>query len=567
MSFNDARSAALSRRREAMQISARFFVVASFLGVISQTPVLSAETDAIPPAVTSILDEQAVAVVGIDTTRLDLDATVAQVSAIPVLSERDRGDLARHKKQLAQWLDRFHRSGGRDLWLVLTLADELLDAPLVVVPLNAGADRAELEGLFVKGKLASDGPKFPIVLGAAMERNGALILGSETALKRLQSFNGPLRPIPKEAQEAVAGTEVRAFLLPTNDQRRVLAEFLRDPEAERMIAEHMPPGTASSELLRDPAALSRLALTNGLQWLALGITTHDTLSLKLVIGSKDATSAQALALWMAGAWRLAKQNFAGQKTPDSQAVAALMDQFSQLLAPKVEDNRLTIQVDAKQLMASAAGAFLGKAAVGVAQKAESNVVKGTLKQLALAMHNYHDVNKHFPPAAIRDAQGRPLLSWRVMLLPYLDQNELYQQFHLDEPWDSAHNKPLIAKMPDIYAPSSGQLRDQGKTTYLVPVGNQTIFGPKEGVAIQDITDGTSNTILIVDADADQAVIWTKPDDLNVDAGDAKKILFGTRTRPISCAFADGSAQVLGPQVDSAQLRAMLTRNGGEPIAR
>jgi len=566
MSPNETHRAGLSRHRVAMPLSARLFVVSVCLSALSLTPALSAETNAIPLAVTSILDEQAVAVVGIDTTRLDLDAAVAQVSAIPVLSERDRGDLVRHKKQLAQWLDQFHKSGGRDLWLVLTLSDELLGAPLVVVPLNAGADRAQLESLFVKGKLGADGPKFLLVVEAATERNGALILGSAAALKRLQSFTGPLRTIPKEAQEAVAGTEVRVFLLPTSDQRRVLSEFLHDPQAERAIAEHMPPGPASAELLRDPAAISRMALTDGLQWLALGIATHDTLSLKLVIGSKDATSAQALALWMGGAWQLAKQNFVAQKTPDSQIVAALMDQLSQLFAPKVEDNRLTIQVDAKQLMASAAGAFLGKAAVGVAQKAETNVVKGTLKQWALAMHNYLDVNKHFPPAAIRDAQGRPLLSWRVMLLPYLDQNELYQQFHLDEPWDSEHNKPLIAKMPDVYAPRSGQLRDQGKTTYLVPVGKQTVFGPKEGITIQDITDGTSNTILIVDADADQAVIWTKPDDLNVDGVDAKKALFGTRKGQISCAFADGSAQVLGPQLDSATLHALLTRNGGEPVA-
>ena len=555
------------RHRAGMWFSARLLVACTCLGAAPLIPVRAAETEAIPSAVASILDEQAVAVVGIDTKRVDLDAVVAQVSAIPVMSERDRGNLARQKKQLAQWLDLFQRSGGRDVWLVLTLADELLDAPLVVVPLHEGAKREGLESLFVKAKLAAgNGQNVPFAVEAVIERNGALILGSDSALKRIQGFNGPLRTIPKEAVEAAAGAELRAFLLPTNDQRRVLSEFLCDPQAEHALAGQMRSGAVPAELLRDPAAVTRLALTDGLQWLAVGITTHDTMALKVVIGSKDATSARALALWMSGAWQLAKENFAAQKTPDSPTVAALIDQLSRLLAPKVEENRLTVQVDAKQLVGSVAGTFLGKAALGAAQRSEANIVKNHLKQLALAMHNYLDVNKHFPPAAIRDAQGRPLLSWRVMLLPYLEQNELYQQFHLDEPWDSEHNKPLIAKMPDVYAPRNGQLRDQGKTTYLVPVGKQTVFGPKEGITIQDITDGTSNTILIVDADPDQAVIWTKPDDLNVDGVDAKKALFGTRKGQISCAFADGSAQVLGPQLDSATLHALLTRNGGEPVA-
>jgi hypothetical protein len=98
---------------------------------------------------------------------------------------------------------------------------------------------------------------------------------------------------------------------------------------------------------------------------------------------------------------------------------------------------------------------------------------------------------------------------------------------------------------------------------LAPVGKQTIFGSKEGVPIRDITDGTSNTILIIEAEDNRAVVWTKPDDLDVDGVDAKQAVFGGR-KEVRCAFADGSAQVLGPEVDSAKLHALLTYNGGEP---
>ena len=219
----------------------------------------------------------------------------------------------------------------------------------------------------------------------------------------------------------------------------------------------------------------------------------------------------------------------------------------------------------RQLMASAAGAYLGQAAVGTAQRSENTVVKNHLKQLALAMHNYHDVYSQFPPAAIRDAHGRALLSWRVALLPFIEEVKLYKQFHLDEPWDSPHNKPLIAQMPQTLRPRSATLCAVGKTTLVVPIGKQTIFGPPEGMAIRDITDGTSNTIMIVDADEAQAVIWTRPDDLNVDGVDAKRVVFGTRKEGVYCAFADGSVRRLGQNITAQLVHALLNakRWGGD----
>jgi hypothetical protein len=406
----------------------------------------------------------------------------------------------------------------------------------------------------------------PFNMEGSIEREGALVFGSQTALARLRGFHGPTRAIPKSALAAVAGAEIRAFLLPSDDQRRVLSEFLRDPEAERAIVGRMPPGRVPAEFLRNPGEIARLALGEGLQWVAAGITTRDNLALKLVIGSQDAVSAKALDLWLAGAWQYARQHVAAQKDPDSAMIAGLMDQFSRVLAPKVNGDQLVIRIDMRQLMASAAGTLLGQTAVDAANRAEGTVVKNHLKQLALAMHNYHGTYNQLPPAAIRDAQGRPLLSWRVALLPFLEENQFYHQFHLDEPWDSPHNKPLIAKMPAVFSPRSATLRAEGKTTLLVPVGKQTIFGPPEGVAIRDITDGTVSTIMIVDADDADAVVWTKPDDLNVDGVDAKQAVFGTRKEPVYCAFADGSARSLDPQKFTSQMvHALLTRNGGEVI--
>src|SRR5437764_11415290 len=117
------------------------------------------------------------------------------------------------------------------------------------------------------------------------------------------------------------------------------------------------------------------------------------------------------------------------------------------------------------------------------------------------MHSYHDAQGRFPAAAGRGKGGKPLLSWRVHLLPYLEQDALYKEFHLDEPWDSEHNKKLIPRMPDIYLSRLSALkRADGKTTIVVPAGPKLVFNGTQKMTLRDITDGTTNTILIMDVD-------------------------------------------------------------------
>src|SRR4029077_6226529 len=143
-----------------------------------------------------------------------------------------------------------------------------------------------------------------------------------------------------------------------------------------------------------------------------------------------------------------------------------------------------------------------------AQRVQS---QNNLKQLGLAMHNYLSTNNTFPANAIYAKDGRALLSWRVMLLPYLDQNELYKQFKLDEAWDSPHNRKLLEKMPAVFKSPAGKAKHPYGTFYQGFHGTGAIFDGKAGIGIADITDGTSNTIMFVEAAKD--VPWTKPEDL------------------------------------------------------
>lgn len=184
-----------------------------------------------------------------------------------------------------------------------------------------------------------------------------------------------------------------------------------------------------------------------------------------------------------------------------------------------------------------------------------------LKQLAIAMHVHYDANKQLPAPAICDANGKPLLSWRVAILPYIEQNDLYKQFKLDEPWDSEHNKKLLPRMPQIYLTPGSPASNQ--TRYCVPVGPGALFSsPQDKVKFKNITDGTSNTIMIVETA--NSTPWTKPDDFAFVPNGPLPPLY-RHPNGFLTAFGDGSVRFLASTLPLETLRAAFTRSGGEVV--
>jgi hypothetical protein len=196
--------------------------------------------------------------------------------------------------------------------------------------------------------------------------------------------------------------------------------------------------------------------------------------------------------------------------------------------------------------------------------------QNNLKQMALAMLNYNDTYQRLPSVGVGDpnkplAAQKPLLSWRVALLPFMEEIPLYQQFKLDEPWDSPNNIKLLGQMPKVYKLPGDDKTPPDRTHYQVFAGNGAAFEKTRGLRIpHDFPDGLSNTILVVEAA--QAVPWTKPDDIPFNPGKPIAPLLSTYFRSgCNVVLADGAVRVLPASVPESTLKAAITRNGGDPF--
>ncbi len=201
------------------------------------------------------------------------------------------------------------------------------------------------------------------------------------------------------------------------------------------------------------------------------------------------------------------------------------------------------------------------AAVAVRQAGSRSRSLNNLKQIGLAMHNYHDTYKSFPAAVQPGPKGIPH-SWRVSLLPFLEQYALYDQYRQDEPWDSENNRRVLAAMPDVYhCPLDG--RDSKNASYFVLVGPDTAFPKDRAAQFANILDGTSNTLMAVESK--QATPWTKPEDIPFGSEQPVPKLGGWYPDGFFALMCDGAAQFLPrDKIKEQDLRLLIMRADGNP---
>jgi prepilin-type processing-associated H-X9-DG protein len=488
------------------------------LFALSQVPATEAPDQRVK-AIAPFVDSDVFAVVLVDVAALDVQQFSARVFGDP-----HAGILADGKRLATQWSQGLRASGAKELYVVFSIID-VPGQPLVIVPL---VEASQAEGI-------------ARTIGAEpVPIHNAIVSGPPEALARIRRGPAAARPELSAAFGALAknSAAVRLFILPSADSRRVLEE----------IVPRFP-----AEIGGGPIT----DLTNGLIWAAAGIDNAEKPAFKLVAASRDPEAAKSLV-------RLA-ENVVAFLRRSPEVLRAIPDLAKVLpeFKPVVVGNRVTLAVDAQQAVG------LADALLSPARRAATRTqCVNNLKQIMLALHNYHSKHDKFPPQYSSSKDGKPLLSWRVLILPFVEQQALYDQFHLDEPWDSAHNRTLISKMPAVFrCPDERDgLAKDGKTRYLAPRSADTIMRGAEPVALREITDGTSNTIMVLDAGDDRAVEWTKPADWEFDPDPAVQTIF-TSHEPngTNMAFADGSVRFIRVTIQAATLRALFTRAGGEVI--
>ena len=202
-------------------------------------------------------------------------------------------------------------------------------------------------------------------------------------------------------------------------------------------------------------------------------------------------------------------------------------------------------------------------AVGQAREAARGAqCNNNLQQIGLALHNYHDVYKTLPPAYIPDADGKPMHSWRVLILPFIEQQPMFDAYDFDKPWDHPDNlavtrvTPHVYRCPSAVGPSSG-------THYVYITGKGASFEGSSAVTIRDIKDGSSNTLAVVESH-EVVVEWFEPRDLDVSEFTA---MAPATDHPAGfhALFFDGSVARLPKTISLDTLKALVTPRGGEVI--
>ncbi len=259
--------------------------------------------------------------------------------------------------------------------------------------------------------------------------------------------------------------------------------------------------------------------------------------------------------------------------PEQQAMqrylVRVVDTIEGRLRPTRDGKRLLVTLRADYTTTAGISMALLLPAVQAAREAARRTQSmNHLKHIGLAMHNFHDTFGALPAAYNMDADGKPLLSWRVHLLPFLQQQILYEQFRLDEPWDSPHNRELIPLIPPVYQSPSSRA-PAGKTNYLGVYGEGMAFiAPREadkrprGLSFRDFTGGISNTVIVVEANDQSAVEWTRPADFEPDPERPLEGLLGLRPGIFQALLGDGSVRAISESIDPQVLIRLFMRDEG-----
>ncbi|HWB00846.1 MAG TPA: DUF1559 domain-containing protein, partial [Pirellulales bacterium] len=385
-----------------------------FPALVGRPAVQAAESAAgqLAQMLAHVNDQQTLLVAHVALTNLQPAEALDQLATLVKLPDRDQRAMASERERWIRLARELAQAGARDLFVVLSINDLPNTEFLVAVPVAAGVDQAAIE------KLLTIEPHYGEVGIAGRRVGDLLVFARPQAHQNLQALQPVARPELAAAFAAVEGSTLQVLLTPSADVRRAVEEML-------------------PMLPQEIGGVAGRVLTRGITWAAVGIDLPPKkLDARLIIQAASADAAVELKT------ELAKMLQALAQLPVVQQMLPKFNELAQEFRPTVSGDRLILEQASMTALAKLLTPPVEAARIPAVRARSMN----NLKQIMLGMFNYVDAHRDsaaFPPRAIYSKDGKPLLSWRVQLLPYVDAKALYDEFHLDEPWDSEHNRKLI----------------------------------------------------------------------------------------------------------------------------
>lgn len=524
-------------------LAIRIGIALLFLSFLSTTVLGQAnEADSID-SVKRFIDQQTIAVLSLDLRKLDVDNTVEQVSGMLGITP-DR--VQRNKALLSAAAGNLLKRKVTQVHAIYS-HPAMTNFPTLVVPLADATEADKVASLISHGSevipFSPQGSWIPNTSLAKRAVGNLLLIGPAEELERLAKVQPVNRPEFTSAMRQPGAATLRIWASPPVDFKKVMAEL--HPRLPVELG-----GMPTSEVLQ------------GMKWGGVKVDFPPGTQVKITL---EASSPNDVVMYQKLWWSYLGllKKWSEEEAPSK----ALMQMTHQFLAKaKWSNEGSTIQLELeKEQFAQVVVQYSAQ----FAKTATDQLNRSHLRQFVVAMHNYHGDFNHLPNQAIVDKNGKPLLSWRVNLLPYLGQMPLYKEFKLDEPWDSDHNKKLLSKIPQIYKHPYAKDVPEHHTLYQVFYSKK---GVKPSAMIWEtgkidlgkvtLADGTSNTMLISDAAA-TAVPWTKPEDLLFDvAGPMPKLGSPGKDNLATACFGDGSAYKFRIDGKSKLLQQMIGYNDG-----
>ena len=510
---------------------------------LSLSTVVAQDNADMPQAIKRFVAEDTIAIGHLKLTQLNLNALVDWAVEVEGVDAAEAESMHKVAKEYKEGIDHLQLLGVNDAYMFISMSDIFGGAaPIVVMPI---ADPQKRRASEYESEIMEVMRRYEIPATEIVVQDGYAVLGNTKDRINAVLEKGTVnRPKAAAAWQTIKNSQFGAALIGDADSRQVLRQVF-------------PPLPAPFE------AITGKMIADEMEWATLGIDFPPKPAARIVA---EADNPQAVAT-LSKATDAAMKTIAEMPAPggDKELGAAFKKMIASM-APTTNGNRIELDLE-KFLSDKDAQKLFGSQLRKTRGSALDSQRMNQLRSLYLAMLNFESAFGKFPAYATVDENDKPLLSWRVQILQFMEEGELYEKFHHDEPWDSEHNLKLVKEIPHLFQdPGNPGLNKEGKTRFLCPYGEGYFMEGNEPLQLRNFTDGTSRTLSIVQVNPDQAVPWTKPADWKVDAKDPwKGVKPADKNGKLMATMSDGSAHRCSQEMAAEVLLSILTRNGGEPV--